>query len=248
MQLAQESHDKMKLMNKEIKPANYTKINHLSGVFAPQKALSREELYFLNNSKTANVSKSFLIPNEDLSDDTTLSVARKFLNEVKMTIVTLQRAVKQRMTIETHNWASSAYQVLHKIVREEILPIVNQVDARLQNFEIQFLKEAAKFVGDFKSLAKEAGDSLDKHKFSKLSLNVRKNALKTVSLKRKLNMLNLGMIGMFRINPSKTSREEKHVPNTVSANTRTKPITISQPPVFTKKDVNSNLNGLSSTG
>nr|GEZ67627.1 retrovirus-related Pol polyprotein from transposon TNT 1-94 [Tanacetum cinerariifolium] len=68
-------------MNKEIKPANYTKINHLSGVFVPQKALSREELYFSNNSKTANVSKSFLIPNEDLSDDTAPSVARKFLNE-----------------------------------------------------------------------------------------------------------------------------------------------------------------------
>nr|GFB92273.1 retrovirus-related Pol polyprotein from transposon TNT 1-94 [Tanacetum cinerariifolium] len=50
------------------------------------------------------------------------------------------------------------------------------------------------------------------------------------------------------INPSKTSREEKHVPNTVSASARTKPITFSQPHVITKKDVNSDLNGLSSTG
>nr|GEY15467.1 hypothetical protein [Tanacetum cinerariifolium] len=53
---------------------------------------------------------------------------------------------------------------------------------------------------------------------------------------------------MFRINPFKTSREEKHVPNTVRANNRTKPITVSQPHVFTKKDVNSDSNGLSSTG
>nr|GEV82760.1 hypothetical protein [Tanacetum cinerariifolium] len=53
---------------------------------------------------------------------------------------------------------------------------------------------------------------------------------------------------MFRINPSKTSREEKHVPNTVSASTRTKPINVSQPPVISKKDVNSDLNDLSSTG
>nr|GFB81670.1 hypothetical protein [Tanacetum cinerariifolium] len=68
------------------------------------------------------------------------------------------------MTIETHNWASSAHQEFHKIVREENFPIVNQVDARLQNFEIQFLKEASKFVGDFKSLAKEADASLAKHK------------------------------------------------------------------------------------
>nr|GFC09161.1 hypothetical protein [Tanacetum cinerariifolium] len=54
--------------------------------------------------------------------------------------------------------------------------------------------------------------------------------------------------GMFRINPSKTSREEEHVPNTVRASARTKPITVSQPHVITKKDVNSDLNGLSSTG
>nr|GFA74325.1 hypothetical protein [Tanacetum cinerariifolium] len=129
-QLTQESRDKMKQMNKEIKPGNYTKINHLSG--------------FLFHKRPY------------LSDDTTPSVARKFINEVKSTIVTLQRVVKQRMTIEIHNWASSAHQELHKIVREEIFPIANQVDARVQNFEIQFLKEAAKFVGDFKSLANEA--------------------------------------------------------------------------------------------
>nr|GEU80416.1 Gag-Pol polyprotein [Tanacetum cinerariifolium] len=52
----------------------------------------------------------------------------------------------------------------------------------------------------------------------------------------------------LRINPFKTSREEKHVSNTVRASARTKPITVSQPPVFTKKDVNSDSNGLSSTG
>nr|GEV27154.1 hypothetical protein [Tanacetum cinerariifolium] len=170
LQLAQESRDKMKQINKEIKPANYTKINHLSGVFVPQTALSREELYFSNNSKMAIVSKSFSIPNEDLSDDTSPSVARKFLNEVKSTIVTLQRVVKQRMTIETHNWASSAHQEFHKIIREEIFPIVNQVDVRVQNFKLQFLKEAAKFVRDFKSLANEANASLAKHKALELEI------------------------------------------------------------------------------
>nr|GFA77975.1 hypothetical protein [Tanacetum cinerariifolium] len=104
----------------------------------------------------------------NLLDNTTPSIARKFLNEVKSIILTLQCVVKQRMTIETHNWASSAHQEFHKIVREEIFPIVNQVDARVQNFKIQFLKEAAKFVGDFKSLAKEADDSLAKHKAMKM--------------------------------------------------------------------------------
>ncbi|GJW84424.1 hypothetical protein Tco_0157569 [Tanacetum coccineum] len=68
------------------------------------------------------------------------------------------------MTLDIHNWSSTAHQELHKIVKDEIFPIVNQVDARLQNFEIQFLKEAAKVVRDFKSLAKEADESFAKHK------------------------------------------------------------------------------------
>nr|GEY92761.1 hypothetical protein [Tanacetum cinerariifolium] len=124
LQLAQKSHEKMKQLNKEIKPANYTKINHLSGVFIPQTAKSHEE-----------------------------------------------------MTIETHNWSSSAHQELHKIVRVEIFPIVNQVDARVQNYEIQFLKEETKFVGDFKSLANEADASLAKHKALELEI---KRLLKAV--------------------------------------------------------------------
>nr|GEU45963.1 hypothetical protein [Tanacetum cinerariifolium] len=284
--------------------------------------------------------------------------------------------------------ASSAHQELHKIVREEIFPIVNQVDARVQNFELQFLKKAAKFVGDFKSLANEADASLAKHKALELEIkrllkavisqdimtivknasvidtlvlqtelertkerfekyiikkeseyaklwndwykkytrnplsqklknenvelefqilnyarenahlkatyknlfdsisvsraqtktiitslqnelqsNIYKNAKlrtqlfkkvydqkdntqdtsKNTKFAKKLTMENLPKVGMFTINPSKTSREEKHVPNTVSASARTKPITILQPPVITKKDVNSDSNGLSST-
>ncbi|GKA11008.1 hypothetical protein Tco_0690441 [Tanacetum coccineum] len=53
---------------------------------------------------------------------------------------------------------------------------------------------------------------------------------------------------MFRINPFKPSREEKFVPNKVRASARKNPITVSQPHAITKKGVNSNLNGLSSTG
>nr|GFC32636.1 integrase, catalytic region, zinc finger, CCHC-type, peptidase aspartic, catalytic [Tanacetum cinerariifolium] len=43
-------------------------------------------------------------------------------------------------------------------------------------------------------------------------------------------------LGMFRINPSKISREEKQVPNTARASARTKPIIVSQPHVITRKD------------
>nr|GFC61830.1 hypothetical protein [Tanacetum cinerariifolium] len=76
------------------------------------------------------------------------------------------------MTIETHNWASSAHQELHKIVREENFPIFNQVDARLQNFEIQFLKEASIFIGDFKYLANEADTSFAKHTALELEIEL----------------------------------------------------------------------------
>ncbi|GJS44722.1 retrovirus-related pol polyprotein from transposon TNT 1-94 [Tanacetum coccineum] len=162
LQLAQESRLKMKQLNKEIKPANYTEINHLSGVFVSQMAKSREESYFTNTSKTATISKSISIPNEEFSDDATPSVARKFLNEVKSTIVTLQRVVKHKMTLEIHNWSSTAHREIHKVLKDEFFPIVNQVDASLQNFEIQFLKEAAEFVRDFKSLENEADESLEK--------------------------------------------------------------------------------------
>nr|GEW88927.1 zinc finger, CCHC-type [Tanacetum cinerariifolium] len=61
--------------------------NHVTSVaprvFVPQMTKSKDELFLSNVSNMATVSKTISIPNKDLSDDTTLSVARKFLNEVK---------------------------------------------------------------------------------------------------------------------------------------------------------------------
>ncbi|GKF18273.1 hypothetical protein Tco_0063191, partial [Tanacetum coccineum] len=55
--------------------------------------------------------------------------------------------------------------------------------------------------------------------------------------------------GMFRINPSKTSMEDKFVLiNKDRASIRTTSITVSQPHVIPKKHVNSDSNGFSSTG
>nr|GFC70033.1 hypothetical protein [Tanacetum cinerariifolium] len=200
----------------------------------------------------------------------------------------------------------------HKIVREEILPIVNQVDARVQNFEIKFMKEAAKFVGDFKSLAKEADASLAKHKILELDIErllkavlgdlkgkckdtsyvsdtrnqlfhklenanvelefqdsskntkfaqqpiveilpkigetnalskpVTSNFVSTPQVSKGVNNAKVIAPGMFRISLDKVSREAKKVPNSVIASSRTKPITISQPSVITKKGMNSNSN------
>nr|GEX18754.1 Gag-Pol polyprotein [Tanacetum cinerariifolium] len=139
-------------------------------LFVPQTTKSKKELFLSNVSNVFSASKTISIPNEDLSDDTTPSVARKFLNEVKSSLVTLQRVVKQKMTLEVHNWSSSAHKEVHRIISHEIAPIINQVDARVQNFEIQFLQEATKFVRDFKSLAKAADESLDKQKSLELEI------------------------------------------------------------------------------
>ncbi|GJT53006.1 hypothetical protein Tco_0988060 [Tanacetum coccineum] len=274
------------------------------------------------------------------------------------------------MTLGIHNWSSSVHQEIHKIVKDEIFPIINQVDARLQNFEIQFLKEALEFVRDFKYLTKEADESLAKHKALELEIEhllravVSKDIMSIVQnpsvvdssnlqtelehqkgkckdtpyvsntldpLSQKLENENVELefqvseqkdttkgtsvntqfckqsilgkppsssgsklyavipfpkskglpkidkthalskpvtsnsvptpqeskvvnndkviaLVMFRINPFKPSREEKYVPNKVRASIRTNPITVSQPHVIPKKDVNSDSNGLSSTG
>nr|GEX96603.1 copia protein [Tanacetum cinerariifolium] len=81
-----------------------------------------------------------------------------------------------------------------------------------------------------------------------LSKPVTSNSVSTPQESKGVNNDKVIAPGMFRINPFKTSREEKHVPNTVRVSVRTKPITVSQLPVFTKKDVNSDSNGLSSIG
>nr|GEU97194.1 copia protein [Tanacetum cinerariifolium] len=174
------------------------------------------------------------------------------------------------------NWSSSIHQELHKIVKDEIFPIVNQVDARVQNFEIQFLKEAAKIVRDFKSLAKEADESLAKHKALELEIERLLRAVVSQDIMSVMQNNSVGDTSNLQyelertkerfenciikkeneyaklwndwINPFKPSREEKYVPNKVRASVRTNPITVSQPPVITKKVVNSDSNGLSSTG
>nr|GFA48605.1 retrovirus-related Pol polyprotein from transposon TNT 1-94 [Tanacetum cinerariifolium] len=85
-------------------------------------------------------------------------------------------------------------------------------------------------------------------KTNALSNPVTSNSVSTPQESKRVNNDKVIAPGMFRINPSKTSRDEKHVPNTVSASARTKQITVSHPPVITKKDVNSNLNGSSFIG
>nr|GEV05880.1 integrase, catalytic region, zinc finger, CCHC-type, peptidase aspartic, catalytic [Tanacetum cinerariifolium] len=81
-----------------------------------------------------------------------------------------------------------------------------------------------------------------------LSKPVTSNSVSTPQESKGVNNDKVIAPGMFRINPFKTSRDEKHVPKIVRSSDKKKPITVSQPPVITKKDVNSDINGLSSIG
>nr|GFD21037.1 hypothetical protein [Tanacetum cinerariifolium] len=81
-----------------------------------------------------------------------------------------------------------------------------------------------------------------------LSKPVTSNLVSTLQESKGVNNDKVITLGMFRTNPDKTSKEEKNVPNIVRASNRIKPITVLQLPVFIKKDVNFDLNGLSSTG
>nr|GEU83027.1 putative RNA-directed DNA polymerase [Tanacetum cinerariifolium] len=105
---------------------------------------------------------------------------------------------------------------------------------RFKNSIIKKGNEYAKLWNDWYKNVKNANTT----KF------VTSNSVPTPEESKVVKNANLIASGMFRINPFKTSREENFVPNKPI---RIKPITISQPYVITKKYVNSDSNGLSST-
>nr|GEW82820.1 hypothetical protein [Tanacetum cinerariifolium] len=87
------------------------------------------------------------------------------VNENCILMTNLQQALtSSTQTDKALVYDSDGSAEIHNIVKDEIFPIVNQVDARVQNFKIKFLKEASKFVRDFKYLTNEADESLAKHK------------------------------------------------------------------------------------
>ncbi|GJZ64445.1 retrovirus-related pol polyprotein from transposon TNT 1-94 [Tanacetum coccineum] len=79
-----------------------------------------------------------------------------------------------------------------------------------------------------------------------LSKPVTSNLVPTPTESKFMKNDNMISSGIFRINHFKASRVDNFVPNKhVKASVRTKPITVSQPHVITKNDVNSKTNGFS---
>nr|GEY60572.1 hypothetical protein [Tanacetum cinerariifolium]GEY60588.1 hypothetical protein [Tanacetum cinerariifolium] len=225
LELAQESREKMRFLNKEIKLANYAKINHLSGVFVPQTTKSKEELFLSNVSNMVTISKTISIPNEDLSDDTTLSVAQKFLNEVKSSVMALQHVVKQKMTLEVHNWSSSA----HKEEADESLDMQKSLELEIK----RLLKESVSH--DIMSIVKNGFVDVPSYLQTELDRTKEKLELCIVKKEKEYAVLWNNWVDLV---PNKQS----------SASIRTNPINNSQRHVIVKENVSSNTVTASSTG
>nr|GEV30600.1 hypothetical protein [Tanacetum cinerariifolium] len=79
-----------------------------------------------------------------------------------------------------------------------------------------------------------------------LSRLVTSNSVPTPTESKVMKNDNVLSLGIFRMNPFKASKVDNFMPNKhVKASVRTKPITVSQPHVITKNDVNSKTNGFS---
>nr|GEW96734.1 ribonuclease H-like domain-containing protein [Tanacetum cinerariifolium] len=191
LQLAQESCEKMKQMNKEIKPANYTKINHLSG----------EAAKFVGDFKS-------------LANEADASLAKH--KALELEIERLLKAV-----------ASQDIMIIASDHKDN-----TQDTSKNTKFAKQPIGETFPKVGKTNALSKP----------------VTSNSVSTPQVSKGVNNAKAIAPGMFRISPDKISKEAKKVPNIVNASSRTKRITVLQPTVINKKNVNSDLNGLSSTG
>ncbi|GJW26066.1 hypothetical protein Tco_0039877 [Tanacetum coccineum] len=141
-----------------------------------------------------------------------------------------------------------------EIFKDDIVPIVNQVDARVQNFENHFVKEVAKFVRDFKSLAKEAYDSLDKKKVLEIK---NERLLRAVVSEDIMSIVQNNFVVDKSDLQTKLDRTKDKLEYYIIKkgkeyaslwNDWTKPITVSQPSVIHQKTMNSNSTGSSSTG
>nr|GEU55986.1 integrase, catalytic region, zinc finger, CCHC-type, peptidase aspartic, catalytic [Tanacetum cinerariifolium] len=250
LQLAQESGLKMKQLNKEIKPANYTKINHLSGEVAKFvgdfKSLTKEADESVAKHKALELKIKRLL-RAVVSQDIMFVVQKASVVDTSNLQNELER-IKERFEnciIKKENEYAKLWNDWYK--KYTLNPLSQKLEN--ENVELEFQDYKRGTSANTKFAKQSIMENLPKvgetHALSKL---VTSNSVPTPQESKVVKNDKVIVPGMFRINPFKTSREEKHVPNKVRASARTKPITVSQPPVITKKDVNSDSNGLSSTG
>jgi hypothetical protein len=166
IELAEESINKMKQKNPDLKPIDYNKLNKLSGItFVPQKepsVFSIKRPFSTMFSKKVVASKS--ISNmEQISSNNTFntSAARGYLDDLKTRVGQLKTTLESKTKLNEINWNSTVHLQLKKILQSEFAPQINNIHARVIHFEQAFLKETADFVTDHKSLIKKANESFE---------------------------------------------------------------------------------------
>ncbi|GKC17544.1 hypothetical protein Tco_1014326 [Tanacetum coccineum] len=149
------------------------KINALHLSFGKQITTLNEEIANLNNHLSKEKSTVSSLHEEKkrlkfdfkIREDELLDKQIQLENKIKELYNILQAQQKQQ-SLYNGNVLLDKHGPLAVHDSEETLELIREV----QNFKIQFLKEAAKFVRDFKSLAKEADESLAKHKALELEI------------------------------------------------------------------------------
>ncbi|GKB70140.1 hypothetical protein Tco_0931552 [Tanacetum coccineum] len=325
LELAQESHLKMKQLNKEIKPANYTKINHISGFLANEadvslakhKALELEIERLLKAIASQDILS--IVQSNSVIDTLNLQTELDPYNDMQQKIEGLQAQlgdqkgkskdtpcvsntldplsqklenenVELEFQVRNYEKENAHLKTTYKnlfdsisVTRSQTKTIIDSLQNKLHDTMYENAKLRAQLfdmVSEQKDttkgtsvntqfckqsiLGKPPSSSKPKlyvvtffpnskglpkiDKTHALSKPVTSNSIPTPQESKVVNNDKVIAPGMFRINPFKPSREDKYVPNKVRASVRTNPITVSQPHVITKKDVNSDSNGLSSIG
>ncbi|GKA53845.1 retrovirus-related pol polyprotein from transposon TNT 1-94 [Tanacetum coccineum] len=302
--LAQESRLKMKQLNKEIKPANYTKINLLSGLFASQSAKSHTSNLQTELDRTKERLENYIIKKENeyakLWNDWYKKCEEckydkisydKAYNDMQQKIERLQAQLgdlkgKYKDTPEIEHLKATYKNLFDSIsvTRTQTKSIIDYLNEKLHNTVYENAKLRARLFDKVSVQKNTTKGSSANTKFAKklilgkppsssrsrlyavtplpkssaspkvgetnaLSKTVTLNSAPTTSKSNVVKNEKVIAPGMFRINPLKTPREDKFVPiNKARASVRSNPITVSQPYVVPKKDVNSNSNGSSSTG
>ncbi|GJX13678.1 retrovirus-related pol polyprotein from transposon TNT 1-94 [Tanacetum coccineum] len=245
LQLAQESRLKMKQLNKEIKSENYAKINQLSEIKRLQAPLGDQK----GNSKyTLCVSNTWSLSLVTRNDET-VELEFQVLNYAKENahLKTTYKNLFDSINVtraQTKTIIDSLQNKLHDTIYEN-------TKLRAQLFDKVFEQEdTTKGTSTNTKFAIQSTERKPSLQPLRNNFVVRQpNAFQSEHTKfsktqvpQKVDETN------NLINPSKTSREDKFVPiNKVRASIWINLITVSQPHVITKKGVNSNLNGLSST-
>nr|GEX93407.1 hypothetical protein [Tanacetum cinerariifolium] len=239
-------------------------------VFVPQTTKSKEELFLSNVSNMVTVSKMISIPNEDLLDATTPSVARKFLNEGKEYAVLwnnwytkceeckydkisydkayndMQQKV-ERLQAQLRDLKGKSSDTLS--ASNTLDPLNQKLESKIVELEFQVVNYERE-ISHLKTTYKNLFDSIkSNHAHAKLHDLIYENA--QLRARGEFNVMkhrNVITPRMFKINLSQTPRVDL-VPNKQSSvSIRTNPITNSQQHVTFKENVSSNMVTASSIG